>query len=103
MIRSIERARSEVREKIKAKEKAELQYAEGVQRQLELEIAVLKQRITELDQISQTEDHTHFLQVWESCRFLCLATKLSHGNTHSLIYLTDHSSPLYFSSERSSP
>uniref|UniRef100_A0AAR2L6F4 E3 ubiquitin/ISG15 ligase TRIM25-like n=1 Tax=Pygocentrus nattereri TaxID=42514 RepID=A0AAR2L6F4_PYGNA len=63
LIRSIEKRRSEVTELIRAQEKAELSGAEELLEQLEQEIADLKRRDTELEQLLHTVDHIHFLQV----------------------------------------
>uniref|UniRef100_A0A4W5KR56 RING-type domain-containing protein n=1 Tax=Hucho hucho TaxID=62062 RepID=A0A4W5KR56_9TELE len=63
LIRSIERRRSEVKELIRAQEKAQVSQAEGLLEQLKQEIAELRKRSTELEQLSHTEDHIHFLQV----------------------------------------
>ncbi|XP_076127395.1 E3 ubiquitin/ISG15 ligase TRIM25-like [Alosa pseudoharengus] len=62
MIRSIERRCSEVTELIRAQEKAEVSRAEGLLKQLEQEIAELKRRDAELEQLAHTEDHIHFLK-----------------------------------------
>ncbi|XP_062399485.1 tripartite motif-containing protein 16-like isoform X3 [Sardina pilchardus] len=62
MIRSIERRRSEVTELIRAQEKAEVSRAEGLLKRLEQEIDELKRRDAELEQLSHTEDHIHFLK-----------------------------------------
>uniref|UniRef100_A0A4W4DYD0 B box-type domain-containing protein n=1 Tax=Electrophorus electricus TaxID=8005 RepID=A0A4W4DYD0_ELEEL len=62
LICSIEKKRCEVRDLIRDQEKAELSRAEGLLDQLEQEIADLKRRDTELEQLSHTEDHVHFLQ-----------------------------------------
>ncbi|XP_041948074.1 tripartite motif-containing protein 16-like [Alosa sapidissima] len=62
MIRSIERRRSEVTELIRAQEKAEVSRAEGLLKRLEQEIAELKRRDAELEQLSHTKDHIHFLK-----------------------------------------
>ncbi|XP_076123377.1 tripartite motif-containing protein 16-like [Alosa pseudoharengus] len=69
MIRSIERRRSEVTELIRAQEKAELSQAEGLLKRLEQEIAELKRRDAELEQLSHTEDHIHFLKNIPSFRY----------------------------------
>lgn len=53
----------EVTELIRAQEKAELDQAAGLQEQLKQEIADLKKRDTELELLSDTEDHVYFLQV----------------------------------------
>ncbi|KAJ8280042.1 hypothetical protein COCON_G00071080 [Conger conger] len=68
MIRSIERRCSEVKELIRDQEKAEVSRAEGLLERLEQEIAELRRRDAELEQLSHTEDHIHFLQ---SCQSLC--------------------------------
>ncbi|XP_036828129.1 E3 ubiquitin/ISG15 ligase TRIM25 [Oncorhynchus mykiss] len=63
LIRSIERRSSEVKELIRAQEKAQVSQAEGLLEQLKQEIAELRKRSTELEQLSHTEDHIHFLQI----------------------------------------
>ncbi len=63
LIRSIEKIRSEVTQQIRDQEKAAVSRAEGRLEHLEQEIADLKRRDTELEQLSQTQNHTHFLQV----------------------------------------
>ncbi|XP_061095167.1 tripartite motif-containing protein 16-like [Conger conger] len=66
MIRSIERRCSEVKELIRDQEKAEVSRAEGLLERLEQEIAELRRRDAELEQLSHTEDHIHFLQNFQS-------------------------------------
>ncbi|KAG7331856.1 hypothetical protein KOW79_005825 [Hemibagrus wyckioides] len=68
MISSMEKKRSEVMELIRAQEKAELSRAERLLEQLEQEIADLQRRVTELEQLSHTHDHIHFLQALASGR-----------------------------------
>ncbi|XP_064190300.1 E3 ubiquitin/ISG15 ligase TRIM25-like isoform X7 [Anguilla rostrata] len=68
LIRSIERRRSEVRELIRD-QKAEVSRAEGLLERLEQEITELRRRDAELEQLSHTEDHIHFLQ---TCQSLCV-------------------------------
>ncbi|XP_049335206.1 tripartite motif-containing protein 16-like isoform X16 [Astyanax mexicanus] len=63
---SIEKKRSEVTELIRDQEKTELSAAEELLEQLEQEITDLKRRNTELQQLSHTEDHIHFLQRFQS-------------------------------------
>ncbi|KAJ8273941.1 hypothetical protein GJAV_G00107220, partial [Gymnothorax javanicus] len=53
---------------IRDQEKAEVSRAEGLLERLEQEIAELRRRDAELEQLSHTEDHIHFLQ---SCQSLC--------------------------------
>ncbi|XP_057191038.1 tripartite motif-containing protein 16-like isoform X2 [Triplophysa rosa] len=66
LIRSIERSRSEVIQLIRDQEKAAVSRAEELLKQLEQEIDDLRRRDAELDQISHTDDHIHFLQSFQS-------------------------------------
>ncbi|KAJ8367738.1 hypothetical protein AAFF_G00311060 [Aldrovandia affinis] len=68
LIRSFERRRSEVKVLIRDQEKAEVSQVERLIVQLEQEIAELRRRDAELEQLSHTEDHIHFLQ---SCQSVC--------------------------------
>uniref|UniRef100_A0A3B1IP55 B30.2/SPRY domain-containing protein n=1 Tax=Astyanax mexicanus TaxID=7994 RepID=A0A3B1IP55_ASTMX len=71
LIRSIEKKRSEVTELIRDQEKTELSGAEELLEKLQQEITDLKRRHTELEQLSYTEDHIHFLQSFQS---LCVSS-----------------------------
>ena len=51
--------------------------AEGLLKQLEQEVAELKRREAELEQLSHTEDHIHFLQVTS----LSIAAGVSKGKS----------------------
>ncbi|XP_062398985.1 tripartite motif-containing protein 16-like isoform X2 [Sardina pilchardus] len=62
MIYSIERRRSEVKELIRAQEKAGVSRAEGLLKQLEQEIAELKRRDAEMEQLLHTKDNIHVLK-----------------------------------------
>ncbi|XP_072567747.1 uncharacterized protein [Paramormyrops kingsleyae] len=62
MIRSIERRCSEVIQLIRDQEKAVVSQADGCMERLKQEIDELKRRHSELEQLSHTEDHIHFLQ-----------------------------------------
>ncbi|XP_026146583.1 tripartite motif-containing protein 29-like [Carassius auratus] len=66
LIRSIERSRSEVTQLIRDQEKAEVSRAEGQLEQLEQEIEDLRRRDAELEQLSHTDNHIHFLQSFQS-------------------------------------
>uniref|UniRef100_A0A671L3J4 FinTRIM family, member 55 n=1 Tax=Sinocyclocheilus anshuiensis TaxID=1608454 RepID=A0A671L3J4_9TELE len=61
LIRSIERSRSEVTQRIRDQEKTAVSRAEGQMERLEQEIEDLKKRNSELEQLSHTDDHIHFL------------------------------------------
>ncbi|XP_060738768.1 tripartite motif-containing protein 16-like isoform X2 [Tachysurus vachellii] len=66
LISFMEKKRSEVTEMIRAQEKAELSRAERLLEQLEQEIDDLQRRVTELEKLSHTHDHIHFLQALAS-------------------------------------
>ncbi|KAG9332007.1 hypothetical protein JZ751_016283, partial [Albula glossodonta] len=68
LIRSIERRRSEVKELIRDQEMAAVSRAERHLKRLEQEIAELRRRDAELEQLSHTDDHIHFLL---SCQSVC--------------------------------
>ncbi|MGH0138623.1 UNVERIFIED_CONTAM: hypothetical protein FKN15_029417 [Acipenser sinensis] len=66
LIRSIEKIHAEVIELIGANEKAAVNQAEGCMKKLEQEIAELRRKNAELKQLSETDDHIHFLQNFQS-------------------------------------
>ncbi|XP_016314574.1 E3 ubiquitin/ISG15 ligase TRIM25-like [Sinocyclocheilus anshuiensis] len=66
LIRSIERSRSEVTQRIRDQEKTAVSRAEGQMERLEQETEDLKKRNSELEQLSHTDDHIHFLQSLQS-------------------------------------
>ncbi|XP_030635633.1 tripartite motif-containing protein 16-like [Chanos chanos] len=66
MIHSIERKCSEVIEQVRAQEKTEVRLTEDHIKKLEQEIAELRKRDTELEQLSHTEDCIQFLQSFQS-------------------------------------
>ncbi|KAJ8407627.1 hypothetical protein AAFF_G00274840 [Aldrovandia affinis] len=61
-IRSVERRRSKVKELMRGQEKAALSWAKEVQERLEQEIAELRKRDAELEQLLHTEDCVQFFQ-----------------------------------------
>ncbi|KAG9282354.1 tripartite motif-containing protein 16-like [Astyanax mexicanus] len=83
LICSIEKKRSEVTELIRDQEKTELSAAEELLEQLEQEITDLKRRNTELEQLSHTEDHIHFLQRFQS-------VSVSSGGEDSPSFIVHH-------------
>lgn len=62
-INSLEKKRSEVAEQIRNKETIELNRAKRLMKQLEQEISDLETRINGFEQLFNTQDHIHFLQV----------------------------------------
>ncbi|XP_045567462.1 tripartite motif-containing protein 16 [Salmo salar] len=89
LIRSIERRSSEVKELIRAQEKAQVSQAEGVLEQLKQEIAELRKRSTELEQLSHTEDHIHFLQSYQSLSSISVSSDLPRIVVRPLQYFGD--------------
>ncbi|XP_077094513.1 E3 SUMO-protein ligase RanBP2-like isoform X2 [Siphateles boraxobius] len=66
LIRSIERSRSEATQRIRDQEKTAVSRAEERLERLEQEINDLRRRDAELEQLSHTQDHIHFLQSFQS-------------------------------------
>ncbi|GAA6088553.1 uncharacterized protein LOC113648449, partial [Tachysurus ichikawai] len=66
LISFMEKKRLQVTEMIRAQEKAELSQAERLLEHLEQEIDDLQRRVTELEKLSHTHDHIHFLQALAS-------------------------------------
>nr|CAP08948.1 fish virus induced TRIM protein [Oncorhynchus mykiss] len=89
MICSFERRRSEVKELIRAQEKAQVSQAEGLLEQLKQEIAELRKRSTELEQLSHTEDHIHFLQSYQSLSSISVSSDLPSIVVRPLQYFGD--------------
>ncbi|XP_056612756.1 E3 ubiquitin/ISG15 ligase TRIM25-like [Triplophysa dalaica] len=66
LIRFLEMKRSEVKEQISTQEKAEMDRAEVLNRQLDQELADLRQRDTEINKLLNTDDQVHFLKSFQS-------------------------------------
>ncbi|XP_051247941.1 zinc finger protein RFP-like isoform X7 [Dicentrarchus labrax] len=62
LICSIQRSQAELVEVIEERYRATKQKAEGFLTQLKMEVAELESRSNQLEQLSQSEDHHHFLQ-----------------------------------------
>jgi len=63
LLLSIERKHNEVKEMIRSHEKTTVTRAEILLDRLEEEITLLRKRHNDLDKLSNTDDHIHFLQV----------------------------------------
>ncbi|XP_039665732.1 E3 ubiquitin-protein ligase TRIM21-like [Perca fluviatilis] len=63
---SVERSQAELIDTIKEKQRKMEKQAEGFIKELEQEISELKKRSTEVEQLSQSEDHFHVLQSFTS-------------------------------------
>nr|XP_046212099.1 E3 ubiquitin/ISG15 ligase TRIM25-like [Oncorhynchus gorbuscha] len=89
LIHSIERRRSELKELIRDQEKAQVSQADGLLEQLEQEIAELRRRNAELEQLSHTEDHIHFLQSYQSLSSPSVSSDLPSIVIDTLQYFGD--------------
>ncbi|KAM6960573.1 E3 ubiquitin/ISG15 ligase TRIM25-like [Aplochiton taeniatus] len=65
LIRLLERRRTEVKELIRAREKAEVNRVEALLKRLEQEVSELRRADSELEQLSLTEHDLHFLQMFQ--------------------------------------
>lgn len=61
--RSIEKQSCEVKELIRVQERVAVSHAEEVLEKIQREIGELNRTEAELEKLSHTEDHVHFLQV----------------------------------------
>ncbi|KAJ8013793.1 hypothetical protein DPEC_G00033480 [Dallia pectoralis] len=66
LLRSIERRYIEVRELVLAQEKTTVLQGEGLLDRLAEEITLLRKKHNDLEKLSHTDDHIHFLQSWQS-------------------------------------
>ncbi|XP_049423922.1 E3 ubiquitin-protein ligase TRIM47-like [Epinephelus fuscoguttatus] len=71
LISSLKKRRTLVKQLIKAQEQTAVAQADELQLQLEEEITNLKKNDTELEQLSQTDDHIHFIQTFKSLSTSC--------------------------------
>ncbi|XP_078143681.1 tripartite motif-containing protein 16-like [Centroberyx gerrardi] len=89
LVRLIEKRSSDVKEQIRSQQKAEASRAEELQEKLKQEIAELRRKDAELEQLSHTEDHTHFLHNYPSLSRLSESTDSPGTNIHPLWYFED--------------
>ncbi|XP_074480440.1 E3 ubiquitin/ISG15 ligase TRIM25-like [Sebastes fasciatus] len=66
LIRLIEKRSSDVKQKIRYRQKTEVSRVKGLQKKLQQETAKLKRKDTELEHLSRTDDHTQFLSKYPS-------------------------------------
>ncbi|XP_071761631.2 E3 ubiquitin/ISG15 ligase TRIM25-like [Centroberyx gerrardi] len=89
LVRLIEKRSSDVKEQIRSRQKAEASRAEELQEKLKQEIAELRRKDAELEQLSHTEDHTHFLHNYPSLSRLSESTDSPGTNIRPLRYFED--------------
>ncbi|XP_012735967.2 tripartite motif-containing protein 16 [Fundulus heteroclitus] len=66
LLNSIERKYNEVKEMVLSHERSTVTRGELILDRLEEEITLLRKRHTDLEKLSRTDDHIHFLQSWQS-------------------------------------
>ncbi|XP_071766361.2 tripartite motif-containing protein 16-like isoform X1 [Centroberyx gerrardi] len=89
LVRLIEKRSSDVKQQIRSQQKAEASRAEELQEKLKQEIAELRRKEAELEQLSHTEDHIHFLQTYSSLSRLSESTDSPSTNIRPLRYFED--------------
>ncbi|XP_042370942.1 E3 ubiquitin/ISG15 ligase TRIM25-like, partial [Plectropomus leopardus] len=70
LIRLIEKRRSEVKQQIRSQQKTKVSQAKELEEKLQQEITELQRKDTELEKLSHTEDHLHFLNNYSSLSHL---------------------------------
>ncbi|CAI5642904.1 unnamed protein product [Oreochromis niloticus] len=86
LISLIEKKSSELKQKIRSKQRAEQDRVKELQEKIEREIRNLRRKDTELQQLSLTEDHIHFLKNFSSLSHLNKYTDLPSTYNHLLQY-----------------
>ncbi|CAI5642914.1 tripartite motif-containing protein 16-like [Oreochromis niloticus] len=89
LINLIEKKSSEVKQKIRSKQKTEQNRVKELQEKLEQEIRELRRRDTELEQLSLTEDHLHFLKSYSSLSHLSASTNVPTISVQPQQYFKD--------------
>ncbi|XP_071375010.1 E3 ubiquitin/ISG15 ligase TRIM25-like [Centroberyx affinis] len=89
LVRFIGKRSSDVKERIRSRQKEEASRAEELQEKLKREIAELRRKDAELEQLSHTEDHIHFLHSYPSLSRLSESTDSPGTNIRPLRYFED--------------
>ncbi|XP_076005221.1 tripartite motif-containing protein 16-like [Genypterus blacodes] len=84
LIRLMEKRSSDVKQQIRSQQKTEVSGAEELQQKLEQEIAELRRKDAELQQLSHTEDHIQFLHNYPSLPHLSESTHSASINIRPL-------------------
>nr|XP_014266161.2 tripartite motif-containing protein 16 isoform X2 [Maylandia zebra]XP_024661897.1 tripartite motif-containing protein 16 isoform X2 [Maylandia zebra] len=98
LISSIQNKRALIKELIETRQKTAIAEAEDLQMQLKEEIATLGRRDDDLEQLSHTVDHIHFIQIFQSLSISCESPDLPTGAVvrpkRSMEAVTDYVSDL---------
>uniref|UniRef100_UPI003AB0269C E3 ubiquitin/ISG15 ligase TRIM25-like n=1 Tax=Centroberyx gerrardi TaxID=166262 RepID=UPI003AB0269C len=89
LVQFIEKRSSDVKEQIRSRQKGIVSRAKDLQEKLKQEIAELRRKDAELEQLSHTEDHIHFLQRYTSISHLSESTDSPSTNISPLQYFED--------------
>ncbi|CAI5681883.1 unnamed protein product [Oreochromis niloticus] len=89
LIRLIQKRSSDVKQQVRSQQETEVSRVKELQEKLEQEIAELKRKDGELEQLSHTEDHNQFLHNYPSLSALSESTHLSSINIRPLSYFED--------------
>ncbi|XP_019218806.1 tripartite motif-containing protein 16-like [Oreochromis niloticus] len=89
LIRVIQKRSSDVKQQVRSQQETEVSRVKELQEKLEQEIAELKRKDGELEQLSHTEDHNQFLHNYPSLSALSESTHSSSINIRPLSYFED--------------
>ncbi|XP_063325674.1 tripartite motif-containing protein 16-like [Pelmatolapia mariae] len=89
LIRLIQKRSSDVKQQVRSQQEIEVSRVKELQEKLEQEIAELKRKDGELEQLSHTEDHNQFLHNYPSLSALSESTHSSSINIRPLSYFED--------------
>ncbi|XP_039465872.1 tripartite motif-containing protein 16-like isoform X2 [Oreochromis aureus] len=79
LISSIQQKHASMKELIETRQKTAVADTKDLQMQLEEEIAKLSRRDADLEQLSHTADHIHFIQIFQSLSISCESQDLPRG------------------------
>ncbi|XP_063322714.1 tripartite motif-containing protein 16-like [Pelmatolapia mariae] len=89
LIRLIQKRSSDVKQQVRSQQETEVSRVKELQEKLEQEIAELKRKDGELEQLSRTEDHNQFIHSYPSLSALSKSTHSSSINIRPLSYFED--------------
>uniref|UniRef100_A0A3P9DUU3 E3 ubiquitin/ISG15 ligase TRIM25-like n=1 Tax=Maylandia zebra TaxID=106582 RepID=A0A3P9DUU3_9CICH len=89
LIRLIQKRSSDVKQQVRSQQETEVSRVKELQEKLEQEIAELKRKDGELEQLSHTEDHNQFLHNYPSLSALSESTHSSSISIRPLRYFED--------------
>ncbi|XP_029918975.1 tripartite motif-containing protein 65-like [Myripristis murdjan] len=85
----IEKRKSDMKQQIRSEQKEEVRRIEELQEKLRQEVVDLRREDAELEQLSHTEDHNHFLHSYPSLSRLSESAESPSADIHPLRYFED--------------